>query len=112
MTLLSVNLNKIALVRNTRTLGIPSVVKFARIALAAGAQGITIHPRPDGRHIRPHDVSDLADTLIDWPNTDFNIEGNPFHGLLEFVRKFRPQQCTLVPDESVRGRRALASEYC
>ena len=100
MTLLSVNLNKIALVRNTRTLGIPSVVKFARIALAAGAQGITIHPRPDGRHIRPHDVSDLADALIDWPNTDFNIEGNPFHGLLEFVRKFRPQQCTLVPDES------------
>ncbi len=99
-TALSVNLNKVALVRNTRTLDLPNVVKAAGIALAAGAQGITVHPRPDGRHIREHDVSDLARFLKAWPKAEFNIEGNPFHGLVEFVRAVRPQQCTLVPDES------------
>ncbi len=100
MTKLSVNLNKIALVRNTRTLGIPSLVHAARIALGAGAQGITVHPRPDGRHVRGPDVRELADVLKEWPQTEFNIEGNPFHGLLEFVREVRPAQCTLVPDET------------
>jgi len=74
VTLLSVNLNKVALLRNTRRIGVPSVVHAARIALGAGAHGITVHPRPDG--------------------------GNPFHGLLEFVREVRPAQCTLVPDET------------
>lgn len=100
MTQLSVNLNKIALLRNTRSLGIPSVLRAARIALEAGASGITVHPRPDGRHVRAHDVRELSVLLRDWPHAEFNIEGNPFHGLLEFVREVRPQQCTLVPDES------------
>lgn len=100
VTSLSVNINKVALVRNTRTLGIPSLVRAARIALGAGAQGITIHPRPDGRHVRAHDVGELAAILAEWPGAEFNIEGNPFHGLLEFVREVRPHQCTLVPDET------------
>jgi pyridoxine 5-phosphate synthase len=100
MTLLSVNLNKVALLRNTRTLGIPSVTRAAQIALAAGADGITVHPRPDGRHVRADDVVELSALLKNRPGAEFNIEGNPFHGLLEFVREVRPQQCTLVPDET------------
>jgi len=100
MTLLSANLNKIALLRNTRTLGIPSVVHAARLALNAGAHGITVHPRPDGRHVRAQDVRELAAVLEEWPGAEFNIEGNPFHGLLDFVRDVRPRQCTLVPDET------------
>lgn len=100
MTKLSVNLNKVALLRNTRELGIPSVTRAAQIALAAGADGITVHPRPDGRHMRAHDVRELADLLRQWPKAEFNIEGNPFHGLIDFVREVRPQQCTLVPDET------------
>ena len=100
MTLLSANLNKVALLRNTRTIGIPSVVRAARIALGAGAQGMTVHPRPDGRQVRAQDVRELAAVLRDRPGAEFNIEGNPFHGLLEFVREVRPAQCTLVPDET------------
>lgn len=100
MTALSANLNKIALLRNTRTIGVPSVVRAARIALGAGARGITVHPRPDGRHVRADDVRDLAAVLKEWPGAEFNIEGNPFHRLLEFVRQVRPNQCTLVPDDT------------
>jgi pyridoxine 5-phosphate synthase len=100
MTLLSANLNKVALLRNTRTVGVPNVVHAARIALSAGAHGITVHPRPDGRHVRAQDVRELAALLHEWPGAEFNIEGNPFHGLLEFVRDVRPAQCTLVPDET------------
>lgn len=100
MTLLSANLNKIALLRNTRTIGIPNVVHAARIALGAGAHGITVHPRPDGRHVRASDVRELAKVVREYPGAEFNIEGNPFHGLLEFVREVRPAQCTLVPDET------------
>ena len=100
LTHLSVNLNKIALLRNTRALGIPSVTHAATIALKAGANGITVHPRPDGRHMRSDDVRDLANLLREWPGVEYNIEGNPFHNLLEFVRDVRPHQCTLVPDES------------
>jgi len=99
MTRLSVNLNKVALLRNTRALGIPSVVHAATIALDAGAHGITVHPRPDGRHIRADDVYDLAKLLKDREGIEFNIEGNPFHTMLELVRVVRPHQCTLVPDE-------------
>jgi len=100
VTALSVNLNKIALVRNTRRLGIPSVSKFATIALEAGADGITVHPRPDGRHVRGEDVHELATLLARWPAAEFNIEGNPFHQLMDYVRQVRPQQCTFVPDET------------
>ena len=100
MTSLSANLNKIALLRNTRTVGIPDVVHAACIALGAGAQGITVHPRPDGRHVRASDVRELAAVVREKPGAEFNIEGNPFHGLLEFVREVRPAQCTLVPDET------------
>src|ERR1700704_3742862 len=99
MTRLSVNLNKIALLRNARTLGIPSVTRAAHIALDAGAHGITVHPRPDGRHIRIDDVRELSALLKARPQAEFNIEGNPFEGLIEIARKVRPQQCTLVPDE-------------
>jgi pyridoxine 5-phosphate synthase len=97
-TALSVNLNKVALVRNTRHLGIPSVTRAATLCLQAGARGITVHPRPDERHIRAQDVFELADLLKAWPDREFNIEGNPFHNLMEFVRIVRPQQCTFVPD--------------
>ncbi len=100
MTRLSVNLNKIALLRNSRALGIPSVTRAAAIALDAGAHGITVHPRPDGRHIRAADVHELAAQLKSRPGAEFNIEGNPFHALLEIVAAVRPQQCTLVPDDS------------
>lgn len=97
-TALSVNVNKVALVRNTRHLGIPSVVRAATLCLQAGAQGITVHPRPDGRHIRPQDVRELHELLRGWPQAEFNIEGNPFHNLMDCVREFRPHQCTFVPD--------------
>ena len=100
MTKLSVNLNKVALLRNQRTLGIPSVTRAATLALEAGAEGITVHPRPDGRHVRADDVAALSELLRAWPACEFNIEGNPFHGLMEFVAAVRPQQCTLVPDET------------
>lgn len=98
VTALSVNLNKVALLRNTRSLGIPRVAQAATIALEAGAQGITVHPRPDERHIRAHDVFELAELLTQWPQVEFNIEGNPFHNLMDFVRRVRPHQCTFVPD--------------
>ena len=97
-TALSVNVNKVALVRNTRHLGIPSVTRAATLCLQAGAHGITVHPRPDERHIRAQDVFDLAALLQDWPDREFNIEGNPFHNLMDFVRELRPHQCTFVPD--------------
>ena len=97
-TALSVNLNKVALVRNTRHLGIPSVTRAATLCLQAGANGITVHPRPDERHIRAGDVRDLADLMKAWPEREFNIEGNPFQNLMGFVREFRPHQCTFVPD--------------
>ncbi|HYM48006.1 MAG TPA: pyridoxine 5'-phosphate synthase [Burkholderiaceae bacterium] len=100
MTALSVNLNKVALIRNTRNNGIPSVVHAARLALEAGADGITVHPRPDGRHVRAQDVAELAALLRDWPAAEFNVEGNPAHGLMDYVQQARPQQCTFVPDES------------
>lgn len=98
-TALSVNLNLVALMRNRRALGVPSVTFAATQVLEAGAAGITVHPRPDARHIRAGDVRDLAALLADWPAAEFNIEGNPFHNLMDFVREFRPQQCTFVPDD-------------
>ncbi len=98
-TALSVNVNLVAQVRNRRDNGIPSVTGLAETALRAGAQGITVHPRPDERHIRAHDVHDLAALLKQWPQAEFNIEGNPFHNLMPFVRELCPHQCTFVPDD-------------
>jgi len=97
-TALSVNLNKVALLRNTRHLGIPSVTRAATLSLQAGAQGITVHPRPDERHMRASDVADLQALLAQWPEVEFNIEGNPFHNLMGFIRDVRPHQATFVPD--------------
>ena len=97
-TALSVNVNKVALLRNTRHLQIPSVVRASRICLEAGAHGITVHPRPDERHIRSTDVYEIAELLKNWPNAEFNIEGNPFHNLMELIRSVRPDQATFVPD--------------
>ncbi|WP_326536462.1 pyridoxine 5'-phosphate synthase [Pseudorhodoferax sp.] len=97
-TALSVNVNKVALVRNTRHLGIPSVLRAAELCLRAGAHGITVHPRPDARHIRASDVQELADLMRAWPGREYNIEGNPFQNLMDFVRAVRPAQCTFVPD--------------
>ena len=97
-TALSVNVNKVALLRNSRHLGVPSVLNAARLCLDAGADGITVHPRPDERHIRAGDVHELAALMKQWPQAEFNIEGNPFQNLMAFVRELRPHQCTFVPD--------------
>ena len=97
-TQLSVNVNKVALLRNTRHLGIPSVTRAAALCLQAGADGITIHPRPDERHIRSSDVQELADLMQNWPQQEFNIEGNPTQNLMDFIRQTRPHQATFVPD--------------
>ena len=97
-THLSVNLNKVALIRNTRHLRIPSLIRAANQCLEAGASGITLHPRPDERHIRAHDVADIAAMMKDWPAKELNIEGNPLQNLMGFVRKYQPNQATFVPD--------------
>ncbi|RLA49715.1 MAG: pyridoxine 5'-phosphate synthase [Gammaproteobacteria bacterium] len=108
MIALSVNLNKIALIRNSRDTTNPSVVQHARMCIDAGADGITVHPRPDQRHIRAQDCFDLAGML----SVEFNIEGNPmtgprksdrpgvgdYPGFMALVKEIRPEQCTLVPD--------------
>lgn len=107
MTVLSVNLNKIALMRNAREGARPDVCAAARIVLEAGAHGITVHPRPDQRHIRPGDVEALATMLAsEYPAIEFNIEGNPFApagangypGFDALIERARPAQATLVPD--------------
>ncbi|MHC4096556.1 MAG: pyridoxine 5'-phosphate synthase [Planctomycetota bacterium] len=96
MTKLSVNLNKIALLRNQRDIGIPSVLESAKTVIEAGAHGVTVHPRPDERHIRYDDARRLKKML----NVEFNIEGNPFTGkLMELLHELKPDQATLVPDE-------------
>ena len=102
-TALSVNVNKVALVRNTRHLGIPSVTRAATLCLQAGAHGITVHPRPDQRHVRTHDVFELAELMVAWPDREYNIEGNPFHNLLDVARDVKARglplhQLTFVPD--------------
>ena len=108
MIALSVNLNKIALIRNSRDTTNPSVPEHAQMCIDAGADGITVHPRPDQRHIRAQDCFDLSDML----SVEFNIEGNPFSGprksdrlgvgdypgFMDLVKEIRPAQCTLVPD--------------
>ncbi len=117
MIALSVNLNKIALIRNSRDTTNPSVTAHARMCIAAGADGITVHPRPDQRHIRASDCFELAAMLA----VEFNIEGNPmagprrsdragvgdYPGFMQLVRDIRPAQCTLVPD----GDQQLTSDH-
>ena len=104
-TALSVNINKVALVRNTRHLEIPGVARAAQLCLKAGAAGITVHPRPDERHIRKNDVYQIAELMRLWPQREYNIEGNPFHNLMDFIRDLcaqgmKPHQATFVPDSS------------
>jgi pyridoxine 5-phosphate synthase len=96
---LSVNVNAIAMLRNRRDLPWPSVTGLARIALEAGAHGITVHPRPDERHIRRSDVPELADLVAGFPGREFNIEGNPDARFVELVEAIKPAQVTLVPDD-------------
>ena len=106
---LSVNLNKIALLRNSRETTIPSILEAAITVIKAGAQGITVHPRPDLRHIRPDDVYALAELLSSpaYRDIEFNIEGNPYAGaapngypgFMPLVAAVKPEQCTLVPDD-------------
>jgi pyridoxine 5-phosphate synthase len=99
MARLSVNLNKVALLRNTRHTGVPDLLRFAHIAIEAGAAGITVHPRPDERHIRRNDVQALAKMMEPKrPPLELNIEGYPDARLIEIAAEVRPEQCTLVPD--------------
>jgi pyridoxine 5-phosphate synthase len=96
---LSVNLNKNALLRNSRRTGVPEVTRFAALAYKAGADGVTVHPRPDERHIRRADVFELAQQMRPWrPQFELNIEGYPDDRFFDIVRVVRPEQCTLVPD--------------
>ncbi len=104
MTRLSVNLNKVAMLRNARPLAIPSVVKMGEISIAAGAHGLTVHPRPDERHIRRTDVYDLAKLLKNHPTIEYNIEGNPLEApFMDIMREVKPDQCTLVPDDPTQN---------
>jgi pyridoxine 5-phosphate synthase len=99
-TKLSVNLNKVALLRNQRDVGYPSVLDAARLVVGAGAHGITVHPRPDERHIRRTDVTELAALILaELPGAiEFNIEGYPTPEFLALIEEVRPDQVTLVPD--------------
>lgn len=100
MTKLSVNLNAVAYLRNRRDVGWPSVVGIARAVLEAGADGITVHPRPDERHIRRTDVAELSELLTaEYPNAEFNIEGYPNEEFLTLVERTKPHQVTFVPDD-------------
>jgi pyridoxine 5-phosphate synthase len=105
MTKLSVNVNKVAVLRNSRGGAAPSPLRAATVAISAGAHGITVHPRPDLRHITPDDVLRIAQLLAAHPGIEYNIEGNPFApaslqypGLLALLEQARPTQVTLVPD--------------
>lgn len=119
MTALSINLNKIALLRNSREGNYPNPLDYAQICVGAGCHGITVHPRPDQRHIRPRDVKELSAFCQGLPDIEFNIEGNPFAGhsknqrgddypgFMPLVEQHRPDQATLVPD----GDEQLTSDH-
>ncbi len=101
MTKLSVNVNKVALLRNSRHINLPDLLHAVRLCLQGGADGITVHPRPDERHIRRADAYDIARELQAHPAVEYNIEGNPFlPPFLDIVRDVKPVQCTLVPDSA------------
>lgn len=104
-TKLSVNVNKIATLRNARpNLNLPDLVAMSRVALDSGAHGITIHPRPDERHVRTADVAPIAALVASVPGAEFNIEGNPFQGeFMHHCRRTRPTQATLVPDDEAQA---------
>lgn len=121
MTILSVNLNKVALIRNSRDTDSPKLAEFARLSIEHGAKGITVHPRPDQRHIRAQDCAPLSELVAAFPEVEFNIEGNPFApamasgrddvadypGFMELVLQLKPEQATLVPD----GDEQLTSDH-
>jgi len=98
MTVLSVNVNKIALLRNSRGRDFPGVIAFAKRVIGLGVKGITVHPRPDERHITRRDIRELTSFLADYPGVEFNIEGYPSEDFMELVLNAKPDQCTLVPD--------------
>lgn len=98
MTVLSVNVNKIALLRNSRGRDFPSVLGFSEQLIQLGVKGITVHPRPDERHITRRDVYELSAMLKDKPEVEFNIEGYPSEDFIKMVCEVSPDQCTLVPD--------------
>lgn len=122
MTVLSVNINKIALLRNSRGRNFPDLIEFARKILAMGVKGITVHPRQDERHVTRQDVVELTALLQDYPDVEFNIEGYPSADFLALVERVRPAQCTLVPDApdqltsdhgwDVPAHEALLTEVC
>jgi pyridoxine 5-phosphate synthase len=98
VTVLSVNVNKIALLRNSRGRDFPSVVGFSEQLIELGVKGITVHPRPDERHVTRRDVYALSEMLRDKPQVEFNIEGYPSEDFIKMVLEVCPDQCTLVPD--------------
>jgi len=98
MTILSVNVNKIALLRNSRGRNFPDLIEFTRKIIAMGVKGITVHPRQDERHVTRQDVVELTALLRDYPDVEFNIEGYPSAELLALIEQVQPAQCTLVPD--------------
>lgn len=98
MTKLSVNLNKIALLRNSRGRDYPNVVEYARKCIELGVGGITVHPRPDERHTKKQDAYDLGLLCEQYPQIEFNIEGYPAQDFIAMVEAIKPDQCTLVPD--------------
>ena len=107
MVALSINLNKIALIRNSREGNYPNVISHAQLCIDEGVEGITVHPRPDQRHIRPIDVRQLNLLVSPLSTVEFNIEGNPFApslgdypGFIALVKESQPEQCTLVPDNN------------
>jgi len=113
MARLSVNVNKIALLRNSRRTGVPDLVHFGRLALEAGAKGLTVHPRPDERHIRASDVPALAALMQSVrPTIEFNIEGFPDERLMRILGEIRPEQATLVPDAVAPAIRAIQAIGC
>lgn len=97
MVRLSVNVNKVATLRNSRGGRVPSVIHAVRVCVRVGAPGITVHPRDDQRHITPADVHEIADELEGHPDVEYNIEGDPRPGFIDLVKGVRPHQCTLVP---------------
>ena len=97
-TLFSVNLNKLALIRNSRGTDYPNLLYFVKKLIDLGVKGFTVHPRPDERHIRYQDVYDISEFLKNYQGIEFNIEGNPNEQFLKLIREVKPHQCTLVPD--------------